>query len=109
MRDGCHLCADAVVTAEIRVGDNDNLSALVAGLIAGGLQRGDRLGIWSPNRAHAEDTAALARSLRVGEAKAFLRARGIEVIGRNARAQTKLIEDILDYARITSGKLKPIA
>lgn len=32
--------------------------------------------------------------------------RGIEVIGRNARAQTKLIEDILDYARITSGKLK---
>ena len=32
--------------------------------------------------------------------------RGIEVIGRNARTQTKLIEDILDYARITSGKLK---
>ncbi|NJM53325.1 MAG: HAMP domain-containing histidine kinase [Blastocatellia bacterium] len=31
--------------------------------------------------------------------------RGIEVIGRNARTQTKLIEDILDYARITSGKL----
>lgn len=32
--------------------------------------------------------------------------RGIEVIGRNVRSQTKLIEDILDYARITSGKLK---
>ena len=31
----------------------------------------DVRGIWSPNRAHAEDTAALARSLRVGEAKAF--------------------------------------
>ena len=31
----------------------------------------DVRGIWSPNKAHAEDTAALARSLRVGEAKAF--------------------------------------
>ncbi len=31
----------------------------------------DVRGIWSPNRAHAEETAALARSLRVGEAKAF--------------------------------------
>jgi predicted dehydrogenase len=31
----------------------------------------DVRGIWSPNQAHAEDTAALARSLRVGEAKAF--------------------------------------
>ena len=31
----------------------------------------DVRGIWSPNKAHAEETAALARSLRVGEAKAF--------------------------------------
>jgi predicted dehydrogenase len=31
----------------------------------------DVRGIWSPNPAHAESTAALARSLRVGEAKAF--------------------------------------
>src|SRR5262245_32797854 len=31
----------------------------------------DVRGIWSPNRAHAEDTAAFARKLRVGEAKAF--------------------------------------
>ena len=31
----------------------------------------DVRGIWSPNRAHALDTAALARKLRVGEAKAF--------------------------------------
>src|SRR5262245_58644333 len=31
----------------------------------------DIRGVWSPNRAHAEETAALARSLRVGEAKAF--------------------------------------
>ena len=31
----------------------------------------DIRGIWSPNRAHAEDAAALARSLRVGDARAF--------------------------------------
>ena len=31
----------------------------------------DVRGVWSPNRAHAEDAAALARSLRVGDAKAF--------------------------------------
>jgi len=31
----------------------------------------DVRGIWSPRKAHAEGTAALARSLRVGEAKAF--------------------------------------
>ncbi|MEX2399915.1 MAG: Gfo/Idh/MocA family oxidoreductase [Rhodothermales bacterium] len=31
----------------------------------------DVLGIWSPNRSHAEDTAGYARDLRVGEAKAY--------------------------------------
>ena len=33
-------------------------------------------------------------------------AHGLEVIERNARAQTKLIEDLLDVSRITSGKLR---
>ena len=33
-------------------------------------------------------------------------AHGLEVIERNARAQTKLIEDLLDVSRISSGKLK---
>ena len=32
--------------------------------------------------------------------------RGLEVIERNARAQTQLIEDLLDMSRITSGKLR---
>jgi signal transduction histidine kinase len=32
-------------------------------------------------------------------------AKGVEVIERNARAQTKIIEDILDVSRIVSGKL----
>src|SRR5262249_22558711 len=31
--------------------------------------------------------------------------RGLEVIGRNARLQSKLISDILDVSRIVSGKL----
>jgi len=31
----------------------------------------DVLGIWSPNRTHAEDTAALARTLHVGDANAY--------------------------------------
>lgn len=31
----------------------------------------DVLGVWSPNAQHAEEAAALARSLRVGEARAF--------------------------------------
>jgi signal transduction histidine kinase/ActR/RegA family two-component response regulator len=33
-------------------------------------------------------------------------AHGLEVIDRNARAQTKLIEDLLDVSRITTGKLQ---
>ncbi|MGH9579585.1 MAG: Gfo/Idh/MocA family oxidoreductase [Terriglobales bacterium] len=36
-----------------------------------GVRDADVLGIWSPNRKHAEETAALARKLDVGEAKAF--------------------------------------
>jgi signal transduction histidine kinase/ActR/RegA family two-component response regulator len=32
--------------------------------------------------------------------------RGLEVIERNARAQTQLIEDLLDMSRITSGRMR---
>lgn len=35
-----------------------------------GVRDADVCGVWSPNRQHAEEAAALARSLRVGEAKA---------------------------------------
>jgi len=35
------------------------------------VREADILGIWSPNRTHAESAAALARDLRVGEAKAY--------------------------------------
>ena len=33
-------------------------------------------------------------------------AKGLDIIERNARAQTKLIEDLLDMSRITSGKIR---
>src|SRR5689334_25164565 len=33
-------------------------------------------------------------------------AHGLEVIERNAKVQTKLIEDLLDVSRITSGKMR---
>src|SRR5437667_6858982 len=36
-----------------------------------GVRDADVRGLWSPNRQHAEEAAALARSLRVGDAKAF--------------------------------------
>jgi predicted dehydrogenase len=36
-----------------------------------GVRDADVLGVWSPNPAHAAETAALARSLDVGEARAF--------------------------------------
>jgi PAS domain S-box-containing protein len=40
---------------------------------------------------------------KTGEAE---RERGLEVIARNARAQTQLIEDLLDMSRIVSGKVR---
>ena len=36
-----------------------------------GVREADVRGVWSPNRAHAEEAAALARELRVGEARTF--------------------------------------
>ncbi|HKS40696.1 MAG TPA: Gfo/Idh/MocA family oxidoreductase [Blastocatellia bacterium] len=36
-----------------------------------GVRDADVRGVWSPNREHAEEAAALARDLRVGEARAF--------------------------------------
>lgn len=42
---------------------------------------------------------------RAGNANADL-AKGLEIIERNARAQTQLIEDLLDMSRIVSGKLR---
>jgi CheY-like chemotaxis protein len=43
------------------------------------------------------------RTAKVSEAK---RVRALETIERNARAQSQLIDDLLDVSRITSGKLR---
>ncbi|MEG4984372.1 chemotaxis protein CheB [Microcoleus sp. BR0-C5] len=45
----------------------------------------------------------ILRSGKLNEAQAI---RALEVIERSAKAQSQLIEDILDISRITSGKLK---
>ena len=44
--------------------------------------------------------------LRMGKPSDAELARGLDVIERNVRAQTKLIEDLLDVSRITTGKLR---
>jgi len=44
--------------------------------------------------------------LRSGKADAETQAQGIDTIDRNARAQTQIIEDLLDMSRITSGKIR---
>jgi signal transduction histidine kinase/ActR/RegA family two-component response regulator len=72
------------------------------------------------NRAKDEFLAAVSHELRtplntiIGWTQMLLddnlsetqRRRAIEVIDRNARAQARLIEDILDVSRIISGKLR---
>ena len=47
-----------------------------------------------------------AHLLRTGSMTAAQIQQGIEVIDRNARAQTQLIEDLLDMSRIISGKMR---
>jgi PAS domain S-box-containing protein len=46
------------------------------------------------------------RLLRSGDLDQAATARGLEVIERNVRAQTQLIEDLLDVSRIITGKLR---
>ncbi len=47
-----------------------------------------------------------AQVLRAGPKDQADYAKGLETIERNARVQTRLIEDLLDMSRITSGKLR---
>jgi signal transduction histidine kinase len=46
-----------------------------------------------------------SRLLRTGKADSALLAQGLDAIERNARLQTRLIEDLLDVSRIVMGKL----
>jgi len=47
-----------------------------------------------------------AQVLRVGSLSSADIEQGVESIERNARAQTQLIDDLLDMSRITSGKMR---
>lgn len=47
-----------------------------------------------------------ARMLSTGEVREDQRARALEVIERNARAQTQLVNDLLDASRAITGKLQ---
>jgi PAS domain S-box-containing protein len=47
-----------------------------------------------------------SRMLRSGQLDEAGRARAVQVIERNAEAQSKLIEDLLDVSRIITGKLR---
>src|SRR6059036_8969 len=77
----------------------------------------DVLGVWSPNRQHAEEMAALARRLDVGEAKAFpsiaqlVTDPAIDAVwlcGPNF-ARVENVEEIADTIARGKGALKGIA
>src|SRR6266540_1861494 len=51
------------------IGSGFNAKFHLQGFVA--VRDADILGVWSPNAKHAEETAALARTLGVGAAKAF--------------------------------------
>jgi predicted dehydrogenase len=82
-----------------------------------GVRDADVLGIWSPNARHAAKTAAMARSLGVGAAKAYGSiAEMVEepvidalwICGPNHR-RVENIEEILDAVARGRGSLKAIA
>ena len=82
-----------------------------------GVRDADVLGVWSPNRKHAGETAALARSLGVGEAKAYgsIAAMVAEpeidalwICGPNF-SRVENIEEIVDAVTRGRGTLRGIA
>src|SRR5271169_5699718 len=82
-----------------------------------GVRDADVLGVWSPHRAHAEETAGLARSLDVGDARAFasiaamVAAPEIDALwicGPNF-SRVENIEEIVDAIMRGRGTLRGIA
>ena len=82
-----------------------------------GVRDADVLGIWSPNAKRAEATAALARSLGVGDAKAY--ASIAEMVANPAidavwlcgpnHARIENVEEIVDAIERGTGTLRGIA
>lgn len=82
-----------------------------------GVRDADILGVWSPNPKNAAATAALARKLEVGEAKAYRSIRemvadpaidAIWLCGPN-HARISNIEEIVDAIKSGAGNLKGLA
>ena len=82
-----------------------------------GVRDADILGVWSPNPKNAAATAALARKLEVGEAKAYRSIRemvadpaidAIWLCGPN-HARISNVEEIVDAIKSGAGKLKGLA
>ncbi len=82
-----------------------------------GVRDADVLGVWSPNAKHADDTAALARKLDVGAARAFdsigdmVADPGIDAIwlcGPNF-ARVENVEEIVDAIERGRGTIRAIA
>ncbi|MFN2399038.1 MAG: Gfo/Idh/MocA family protein [Gemmatimonadaceae bacterium] len=97
------------------VGSGFNARFHIQGFTA--IRDADVLGVWSPNRKRAEDTAAFARNLDVGEAKAFgsieemVADPGIDAIwlcGPN-QARVENMEAIVDAVERGRGSLVGIA
>jgi predicted dehydrogenase len=82
-----------------------------------GVRDADVVGVWSPNRANAESAAAYARSLDVGEARAYASIAdlvadpGVDAIwltGAN-QARVENVEAIVDAIRSGRGTLRGLA
>ncbi len=82
-----------------------------------GVRDADVLGVWSPNQAHAADTAAYARKLDVGRARAYgsitemvadPRIDAIWLCGPN-QARIENVEEIVDAIERGRGELKGLA
>ncbi len=82
-----------------------------------GVRDADVLGVWSPNRERAEEAALLARSLRVGEARAFnsisemVASPQIDCLWLCGPNHTRLenMEEIADAIKSGKGELRAIA
>src|SRR5215831_15883642 len=82
-----------------------------------GVRDADVCGVWSPNRRHADEAAALARILRVGDARAYgsiaemVAAPEIDCIWLCSPNHTRIenMEEIVHAVKSGQGKLTGIA
>ena len=119
-RDGTSIGAIEIVCGSAWSPEDDSIAVQVAQMTSVAVQNllyGEE---WEANRLKDEFLATLSHELRTplsailswaallrsGKLDAARVARGIDVIERNARAQAKLVEDLLDMSRIISGKMR---